>query len=587
MAPGVIRALKAARAHRVGDHLEGTLDPALDGVIAQDLLEYFRHVATDGVHMGFTAARDRVRAKPRASAATNQREAYEKTWDDAREGRVLLIFAYSPGLEGVIAAPQGRVEKKNPDRTLSGEGRFVTDMRAPNLGCAKEANPPALQPRHREDAREILWWQARCPRVPVLLAAFKLIWLRVEDVALMAIELLGSWLGPGQQDVAALFLSMNFGWNGAPGEWMVWGWGPNLYTEAHRPHDPHFNDMVGYHTYVPMDDGVLVEPLLGVRPWAASATFEEGLSNLRGRGALNTKKLAEEGTFATKALLWGLGYDTQAGTCQLPEQKLLKGAHLLTQPCFDPGNRAIPLIEVQRLRGNATYWTTCQPSLKPELGAIDVLLAQTSPGDPYVCPKGDAHQATAAFQEFWDAVEVIRVLITRPETWEATFTVGLEGILNPRDRPSLPGASGRVRWVGGDATLEVAAATDWQAKVYVTFGVEPYLATLRDFTGTPDDNSTIISVAELLCLISLAAARFRDWDGRLVLYVTDNDNVRVWLSTRHARNRSARHLLRLFRYLECGVTSWWSVRTCALTTTNSRISCPAKPRRPWTLKCGA
>ena len=105
-------------------------------------------------------------------------------------------------------------------------------------------------------AREVLWWQARCPRVPVLLAnrdvkaAFKLIWFRVEDVALMANELLGCWLGPGRQDVAALFLSMNFGWNGAPGEWMVWGWGLKLYTEAHRPHDPHFNDTVGYHTYV-------------------------------------------------------------------------------------------------------------------------------------------------------------------------------------------------------------------------------------------------------------------------------------------------------------------------------------------------
>ena len=78
-----VRALKAARAARVEDHLAGTLDPGLDGILPKELLEYLRHVATDGVHMGHTAARNRVRAKPHASAASNQGEAYEKTWDDA------------------------------------------------------------------------------------------------------------------------------------------------------------------------------------------------------------------------------------------------------------------------------------------------------------------------------------------------------------------------------------------------------------------------------------------------------------------------------------------------------------------------
>ena len=39
---------------------------------------------------------------------------------------------------------------------------------------------------------------------------------------------------------------------------------------------------------------------------------------------------------------------------------------------------------------------------------------------------------------------MIRVLATRPETLEATLTVGLEGLLNPRDRLALPGAAERV-----------------------------------------------------------------------------------------------------------------------------------------------
>ena len=138
----------------------------------------------------------------------------------------------------------------------------------------------------------------------------------------MTMELLGSWLGTQatpSPDVCALFLSMNYGWNGPPGEWIAWGWALKQYTASHKPGDAHYNDTVGYQTYVPMDDGVLVEPRLGVRPWAASAMFAEGLSIPLGRDALNVK-LAEEGTFDAKALLWGLGYDTEAGTCQLPEQ---------------------------------------------------------------------------------------------------------------------------------------------------------------------------------------------------------------------------------------------------------------------------
>ena len=62
-----------------------------------------------------------------------------------------------------------------------------------------------------------------------------------------------------------------------------------------------------------------------------------------------------------------------------------------------------------------------------ELGAINVLLAQQQPGDPYVYPKGSPEQVTTAYQEFWDAVEVVRALATRPETWEATFTVDWRG----------------------------------------------------------------------------------------------------------------------------------------------------------------
>ena len=97
---------------------------------------------------------------------------------------------------------------------------------------------------------------------------------------------------------------------------------------------------------------------------------------------MNAKRLKEEGEFSTRARIWGLGYDADACTRRLSEHKLLKGAHLLNQGCFDPRERRVPMIEVQRLRGNAMYWQVVQPALQPELGAIDAVLRQARVGAP-------------------------------------------------------------------------------------------------------------------------------------------------------------------------------------------------------------
>ena len=108
-----------------------------------------------------------------------------------------------------------------------------------------------------------------------------------------------------------------------------------------------------------------------------------------------------------------------------------------------------------------------------------------------MCPRGDPEEVRAAYQESWGAVEVLRVLVTRPETWEATFTVGLEGLLLPGERLSLPGAAEALLWVGGDATLERAAATDWEAKAYYVAPVEPFLGALEEAAGVQHREVTI------------------------------------------------------------------------------------------------
>ena len=76
-----VDALTHARRRRLGgDHLDGVHDPSLDGAIDSELLQYLRRVATDGVDLRYRGPRKTVRAKPHASAAGHQEEAYEQIW---------------------------------------------------------------------------------------------------------------------------------------------------------------------------------------------------------------------------------------------------------------------------------------------------------------------------------------------------------------------------------------------------------------------------------------------------------------------------------------------------------------------------
>ena len=81
------------------------------------------------------------------------------------------------------------------------------------------------------------------------------------------------------------------------------------------------------------------------------------------------------------------------------------------------------MLEAQRLRGNATYWQVVQPALRPELGAIDALLAQARPGEPSVCPKGDERRVEEAFLEFWknSPASLHKILKRRPVKDESQF----------------------------------------------------------------------------------------------------------------------------------------------------------------------
>eukprot|EP00974_Lingulodinium_polyedra_P017735 1719800-Lingulodinium_polyedra.AAC.1 len=99
----------------------------------------------------------------------------------------------------------------------------------------------------------------------------------------------------------------------------------------------------------------------------------------------------------------------------IPENRLLKGAYLLSEPCYDSGHKGARLKDMQVLRGTGTSWMAAMPSLVVEMRAVDVFL---SPQDDGVlrpkCPEGGE---AAAWQDLWDTCELLRLLLARPEVW--------------------------------------------------------------------------------------------------------------------------------------------------------------------------
>ena len=86
-----------------------------------------------------------------------------------------------------------------------------------------------------------------------------------------------------------------------------------------------------------MDDGVVVEPLVGNRIQRSLSAMDAAMVSVWGPGAINLDKLAEEGTPAKSQLLWGLHLDFEEQVVVLPEPKRIKVKYLLREPQLQRG----------------------------------------------------------------------------------------------------------------------------------------------------------------------------------------------------------------------------------------------------------
>ena len=113
--------------------------------------------------------------------------------------------------------------------------------------------------------------------------AFKWHFLRAKDVPEFAVKLAG---------LIILSLAMPFGWVGSPGEFVAWSAAARAHHGSFRPADPRFNDVVPFESKWLMDDGVVVEPMVGNRVFDSLAVLDETMQLVWGPEGVNVEKMA-------------------------------------------------------------------------------------------------------------------------------------------------------------------------------------------------------------------------------------------------------------------------------------------------------
>ena len=378
--------------------------------------------------------------------------------------------------------------------------------------------------------------------------------------------------GHEKSGLTLIYLVSSFGFSGSPGEWTAWG---RATEEVHRNLRPQHARRDGESHFcgkILVDDMVLVEPMIGLRPWVSSEVYEWAVVKLLGEKAINKLKDAEEGQFSNQQTVWGLTIDADLEKMSLPEARILKGAYLLAQTHFNYGNKSLPLKELQRFRGIANGWSAVIAGLRNELRAADLFLGGVDGGaavQPRLWqPEGSESRKIEeenAWESLWELFEDCRWLCSRSETWAVKFGGDIRELLPPMERLALPGQQGAGPvFVSSDATPDVVAAIDWTNHLACRESTEllkPWIRQVIEAEGQ-GDGKLAIHLGEMLSFVAFACKVGHLWEGRVVIYAGDNKVVYFWITGRKSGVRAGRLLIRVLNLVEkrhrCRILGgWW------------------------------
>ena len=187
-----------------------------------------------------------------------------------------------------------------------------------------------------------------------------------------------------------VYLSMYFGWKGAPGNWGILSSLLMRFVASHIPRNIYARGPESFEAFQFVDDGGFAEPALGLRPWMSVCTWEKGLAGFLGFKGLNRDKNALECMYETSAIMWGIHVDTVQEIVSLPPDKIINAHRLFPNPLFDAGVTKLPINLIRKLRGKMEFWSSFCHHVKTECAVVDQMLSSKN---GYSFPRGNSYQA--------------------------------------------------------------------------------------------------------------------------------------------------------------------------------------------------
>ena len=89
--------------------------------------------------------------------------------------------------------------------------------------------------------------------------------------------------------------------------------------------------------------------------------------------------------------------------------------------------------------------------------------------------------------------EVMKILSANEDQWAERFASSFAAVLRPEQRATLPGEAGRVSYITGDATPEVAATMEHRHRIFIRESLQDglYQALRALLPNIPEDLSLI------------------------------------------------------------------------------------------------
>ena len=548
---------------RFGDHLDASRIRERDE-LTDELRDRLARIAEVGVEANERMPRWHLRHEmDKAVAQEYGFEAVEKMVKDGRNGRIFLMSDAVNDLVKRTAIPimlckMIRVAK----RFLSGavdpaNGRFCHAMIEANLITPSKGlglHGRVALPTLRDVLADVFYFARMYPGLPIFQrksdvdAAFKLLWLAPVLVGLFASSVPAWVLGLGLGQFFVLYRCLTFGSAISPASYDYFSKGIEMLHRAYRPSHPRRDGTSRFRNHTLVDDGVVTQVFLGYCLRQSAALYEWAMKVLLGRRAVNEGKKLEEGLWLQRQIDWGIlldishaHVDPESIAASMTLVKREKAKTMVMDPMWDHGSYEFGQWQVKVLAGNVMFWATVCRALWPAALGLSGAIGGLPTGSTGKVP-GDA-ASRAAYEAVWQWAEVLRLIVGSPRWWESTFAGTFLSLIPLHERLRLPSAEDNIVWTGGDANLNGVAAGSWTDGRYFVLQTAEWRERLLVIAPDAADPKLFVAIWELLCFVCLASLLAADWEGKIVLYVSDNTNTVSWLTRMRSGCKVANWLL--------------------------------------------